>query len=129
MIETVIVVKNKCFKRFALYTSQEVRWNTNLNMLRSFSGQLAKVSSFLVKNGKADLLLPDRVDEDFLERLISFFEAFERAVKLVEGDEKPTLQNVLPAYERLLRHCKDNLDDSLVGTLAAKFFELLPVST
>jgi hypothetical protein len=97
-------------------------------MLRSFEGQLDKVSSFLVKNGKADLLLPERVNEDFLEHLIAFFQAFERAVKLVEGDEKPTLQYVLPAYERLLRHCRDNLDDPVVGTLAAKFYELIPVS-
>jgi hypothetical protein len=65
-------------------------------MLRSFSGQLVKVNSFLVTNGKANLLLPERVDEDFLERLISFFEPFESDVKLVEGDEKPTLHVATP---------------------------------
>jgi hypothetical protein len=98
-------------------------------MLKSFQGQLAQVESFLTKNNRADLLLPDEVTEDLINHLVTFFVAFESAVHLVEGDLEPTLQNVLPAYERLLHHCKKFESDEKVGTLATKFLQLIPVRT
>jgi hypothetical protein len=97
-------------------------------MLRSFSGQLDAVHSFLEKNGKDDLAPPDYVTEEALERLVTFFAVFDKGIKALEGDLQPTLQNVLPVYEGLLNHCKDHFEDEQLGGVARKFYDLIPVS-
>ena len=109
------------------------RWITWLITLESFSGQLPEIPDFLMSASRPPIELHNdfldlQLTEGFLMELITFFRCFDKAIKVLEGDQQPTLQKVVPVYAQLLADCAHYKDDEHLGSIAKNIATMIRVS-
>lgn len=108
------------------------RWITWLITLESFAGQLHLIPDFLLSASRPqtellELFLALDLTEEFLDDLIAFFKCFNRGIKVLEGDQQPTLQIVVSVYAQLLSDCGHYKDDMHFGGIATQIASMIKV--
>ena len=85
----------------------------------------SQVNQILTDRKREDLLLTED-DQDRILKLISFLMPFKEESEKLEADTKPTLQFVLLAFHRLLRHCDPKEGDcNVIAKLRSRARSLL----
>ncbi|CAF1275325.1 unnamed protein product, partial [Didymodactylos carnosus] len=113
-------------------TSNETRWNSQFNMVKSFINILtATINSILIEK-KTDELILSTKERQIVDEFISLFELFNEATIKTQSENKPPISIVAPSVLEILadlekEKCKylETLRASLLNSLKSRFGGLL----